>query len=66
MAEKMTIDEIMTAVKGMTVLELSQLIKAMETEFGVTAVAAAPAMAAGTAPGGAPAAAPAEEKPSST
>ncbi len=36
--------EIMELVKGMTVLELSELVKALEEEFGVTA--AAPAAAA--------------------
>lgn len=43
-------------IKGMTVLELAELVKAIEEEFGVTA--AAPVAAAG----GAAAAAPAEEK----
>ncbi|MDF2840612.1 MAG: rplL [Clostridia bacterium] len=43
-------------IKGMTVLELAELVKAIEEEFGVTA--AAP-VAVG---GGAAAAAPAEEK----
>jgi large subunit ribosomal protein L7/L12 len=53
------IDEIMTAIKNMTVLELSQLVKALEAEFGVTA--AAPRVAAAApAEGAAPAAA--EEK----
>ncbi len=48
----------MEAIKNMTVLELSELVKAMEEEFGVTA--AAPVMAA--APGASAAAAgPAEE-----
>ena len=48
--------DIMAAIKGMTVLELSELVKALEEEFGVSAavpVAAAPAEAA---------AAPAEEE----
>ncbi len=47
------INEIIEAVKGLTVLELSELVKAFETEFGVSAaapvavgVAAAPAAAA--------------------
>jgi large subunit ribosomal protein L7/L12 len=45
------VEEIIEAVKGMNVLELSQLVKALEEEFGVTAaapvaVAAAPAAAA--------------------
>ncbi len=42
-----TIDEVMAAIKNMTVLELSQLVKALESEFGVTA--AAPVVAAGPA-----------------
>jgi len=59
MADTISVDQIIAAVKGMTVLELSQLVKTLETEFGVTA--AAPVMAvAGPAAG---AAAPvAEEK----
>jgi len=43
------VDEIIEAVKGLTVLELSQLVKALEEEFGVSAaapVAVAPAAAA--------------------
>ncbi len=45
------VSEIMEMVKGMTVLELSELVKALEEEFGVTAAApvaaaAAPAAAA--------------------
>ncbi len=59
-AKKATaIDEIMTAVKNMTVLELSELIKALEAEFGVSA--AAPVAATAAAPTEA-AALPAEEK----
>lgn len=50
------VQEILEAVKGMTVLELSELVKAFETEFGVSA--AAP-VAVAAAPG-AVAAAPAE------
>lgn len=48
----MTNEEIMAAIKGMTVLELAELVKALEKEFGVTAaapVAAAAAPAAGAA-----------------
>ncbi|MCL2705445.1 MAG: 50S ribosomal protein L7/L12, partial [Spirochaetaceae bacterium] len=50
-------DEILEAIANMTVLEVSELIKAMEEKFGVTAaapvaVAAAPA-AAGAAAGAA-------------
>jgi large subunit ribosomal protein L7/L12 len=52
------IDEILTAVKGLTVLELAELVKAMEAEFGVSA--AAPVAVAAAAP--AEAAAPAAEE----
>ena len=45
-------DEILEAIAGMTVLEVSELVKAMEEKFGVTA-AAPVAMAAGPAAGGA-------------
>ena len=44
--------EIIEAVKAMTVVELSELVKAIEEEFGVSAVAAA-APAAGAAAGAA-------------
>jgi len=59
----MTKDEIVTMIKGMTVLELSELVKALEEEFGVSA-AMPMAMAAGPAAGGASggAAAAAEEQ----
>lgn len=56
----MTKDEMIEAIKGMTVLELSELVKALETEFGVSA-AAPVAVAAAPAAGGAAAAA-VEEK----
>ncbi len=52
--------QILEAISGLTVLELSQLIKDMEEKFGVSA-AAAVALSA-PAGGGAAAAAPAEEK----
>jgi len=54
------IDEIMTAIKGMNVLELAELVKALETEFGVSA-AAPVTVAAAAAPAGEAAPA-AEEK----
>ena len=54
------IDEIMAAIKNMTVLELSQLVKALENEFGVTAAAPVVAAAPVTAEPGAAEAA--EEK----
>ena len=47
----MTIEQILEAVKEMTVLELNDLVKAIEEEFGVTA--AAPVAAAGAAGGAA-------------
>src|SRR3954449_9791801 len=59
MAE-LTQDQVVDYVKGITVLELSQLVKRLEQELGVSAAAAAPVMMAGG--GGAAAAAPVEEK----
>ncbi len=54
-------EKIMTTIKNMTVLELAQLVKALEDEFGVSA--AAPVLAAAAAPTGAAAPpAAAEEK----
>ncbi len=56
-------DDLIEAIKGMTVLELSELVKALEEEFGVSA-AAPMAVAAAPAAGGAPEAAAEEEKTS--
>lgn len=42
-------DEIMTAVEEMSVLELSELVKALEEKFGVSAQAVAAAAPAGAA-----------------
>ena len=53
--------QVVDYIKGISVLELSQLVKALETELGVSAAAAMPMVAAGGAAGGG-AAAPAEEK----
>lgn len=53
-------EEILEAIKNMTVLELAELVKALEEEFGVSA--AAPVAVAAAPSAGAPAAAPAEEK----
>ncbi|HTX67714.1 MAG TPA: 50S ribosomal protein L7/L12 [Thermoleophilia bacterium] len=62
MADKaLTKDQLIEAIKGMTVLELSEMVKALEEEFGVSA-AAPVAVAAAPAAGGAAEAAPAEEK----
>ncbi|MBB6447520.1 50S ribosomal protein L7/L12 [Bacillus benzoevorans] len=47
----MTKEQIIEAVKSMTVLELNDLVKAIEEEFGVTA--AAPVAVVGGAAGGA-------------
>lgn len=52
----MTKEQIIEAVKNMTVLELNDLVKAIEEEFGVTAAAPVAVM------GGAAAGAAAEEK----
>jgi large subunit ribosomal protein L7/L12 len=62
MADKMSTEEIIAAIKGMTVLELSQLVKTLETEFGVSAAAPMMAMVGGVAGGAAAAAAPAVEE----
>ena len=53
------IETILEEIKGLTLLEASDLVKKMEEAFGVSAAAAAPVAAAGAAAGGA---APAEEK----
>jgi large subunit ribosomal protein L7/L12 len=55
MNEKTT--QILDLVKGLTILELADLVKALEEEFGVSAAPVAAAPAAGAA-----AAAPVEEK----
>ena len=55
------IQEFVDQVKGMTVLELNELVKALENEFGVSAAAAAMPMAVAGAPA-AGAAEQAEEK----
>src|SRR5438876_12143147 len=57
---EVTQQQVVDYIKGISVLELSQLVKKLESELGVSAAAAMPmAMPAG---GGAAAAAPAEEK----
>jgi large subunit ribosomal protein L7/L12 len=60
MAE-LTQDQVVDYVKNISVLELSQLVKRLEQELGVSAAAAAPVVVAGGAAAGA-AAAPVEEK----
>ena len=54
--------QVVDYIKGISVLELSQLVKALETELGVSAAAAMPMVAAGGGAAGGGAAAPAEEK----
>ncbi|MGI6537706.1 MAG: 50S ribosomal protein L7/L12 [Caldicoprobacterales bacterium] len=54
--------EIMDAIKNMTVLELAELVKALEEEFGVSAAAPVAAVAAPVAGDAAGAAAAEEEK----
>ena len=54
--------QVIDYIKGISVLELSQLVKALESELGVSAAAAMPMAMAGMAAGGGAAAAPAEEK----
>ena len=53
------VDSILEEIKGLTLLEASDLVKKLEEAFGVSAAAAAPVAAAGGAAAGA---APAEEK----
>ena len=55
-------DEILDAISNMTVLELSDLVKAVEEKFGVTAAAPVAVAAAPAAGGDGAAAAGAEEK----
>jgi large subunit ribosomal protein L7/L12 len=45
----MSKEQIIEAIKGMTVLELNDLVKAIEEEFGVTAAAPVAVMAGGGA-----------------
>ena len=54
--------QVIDYIKGISVLELSQLVKALESELGVSAAAAMPMAMPGGGGGGAAAAAPAEEK----
>jgi large subunit ribosomal protein L7/L12 len=55
-----TQQQVVEYIKGISVLELSQLVKTLESELGVSAAAAMPMMA--MPGGGGAAAAPAEEK----
>ena len=61
MAE-VTQQQVVEYIKGISVLELSQLVKTLESELGVSAAAAMPMMGMSMAGAGGGAAAPAEEK----
>ena len=61
MAE-VTQQQVVDYIKGISVIELSQLVKTLETELGVTAAAAMPMGFAMPAGGGAAAGAPAAEE----
>ena len=64
--KSLTKDEVIAVIKEMTILELSELVKALEETFGISAavpmMAAAPAAGGAGAAAGAPAAAPVEEQ----
>ena len=54
--------QVIDYIKGISVLELSQLVKALESELGVSAAVAMPMAMPGMAAAGGGAAAPAEEQ----
>jgi|SRR5688572_4717700 len=60
MSEK--VQSIIESIKGLSLLEASELVKGIEEAFGVSAAAATVAVAGGAPAAGAAAAAPAEEK----
>jgi large subunit ribosomal protein L7/L12 len=60
MSDKVT--SIIEEIKGLSLLEASQLVKGLEEAFGVSAAAATVAVAGAAPAGGGAAAAPAEEK----
>ena len=63
-SKRITKEEVIAAIKSMTVMDLADLVKTLQSEFGVSAasVAVAPAPAAAAAPSEAVEAPPAEEK----
>ena len=63
---KLDTDDLLAQFKEMTLLELSEFIKAFEETFDVKAAAAAPMMVASPGGGGASAANPRRSRPSST
>jgi large subunit ribosomal protein L7/L12 len=60
MSESAKVEELINSIKGLTVLELADLVKSLEKEFGISA--AAPVAVAAAPAGAAPAAAAVEEK----
>ncbi len=56
------VEKIVEEIKGLTLLEAAELVKALEETLGVSAAAAAPVVVAGPAGGAGAAAAAAEEK----
>lgn len=60
--ETMTKEDMISAIEKMSVLELAELVKALEEKFGVSASAPAVMAAPGAAAAGAAEAAPEEEK----
>lgn len=60
MSEK--VQSIIESIKGLSLLEASELVKGLEETFGVSAAAASVAVAAAPGGGGGAAAAPVEEK----
>ena len=57
-----TQEQVVEYIKGITVLELSQLVKTLESELGVSAAVAMPAFAGAPGAGGGAAAAPVVEE----
>jgi large subunit ribosomal protein L7/L12 len=55
-------ENIVEQIKGLTLLEASELVKQLEETLGVSAAAAGPVIMAGAVPGGAAGAAAVEEK----
>jgi len=60
--KSLTKDEVIAVIKEMTILELSELVKALEETFGISAAVPMMAGPAAGAAAGAPAAAPVEEQ----
>ncbi len=52
MAKALTKDELITTIEAMSVLDLSELVSALEEKFGVSAAAPVAVVAAGAAAGG--------------